>query len=669
VDANWKKVLFLTMCKKKTLTCTSMFRFRTIITYAFCCWSYITSAQTPFVCKGQYYLSLTKSSSTPSQLYRILIDDSGTSISLDTISNDLTAVVNAMGYRITDNFIYGMDPYAATLSRIGSDGLAFPLGKPKGIPDTPIYFAGDVTPDGRFLLLIGLGSGTPQIVKVDLEDAEYSCTFVPLLDNSVSIVDIAFDPFSGELYGHDFRNDRLVIIDPNTGAVNSNFVKVPQVDQLGALFFDSFGNLYGYGSYGTSSQDKFVGINKRTGEMRLLAQGPPSTGQDGCACPYTMELQKTVTPDTTFECTEVIYNFIISNGSGALRPNIKLEDMMPKGLVPIKVVSNPFGGVETLIGNILKIENMSVNPGIDTIKVAVRVDKNSLGDYKNQAVLSGLPISLGETTFSDDPFTFLEKDSTLLHVLPIDLNFIVDSLNICAGDSTWYDVRRYGLSYKWDDGSTDGARFLVSPKDYKLTVTDACEEYIFDISVSSAYSSVNIEIDTLIINLGDSVVLDAVYQNPDNNVAFKWWSSRNDTEIECKDCQSTAVLPLYNCYVYVSMVNSDGCNVKDSVFLRVDKDYQIFAPNIISADGNNINDIFYISGNSKSASGQRLRIYDRWGNLVYDQGPFKLNDSSYGWDGVFRGSEVVLGVYAWTADILFIDKVVKNYFGDLTVIK
>lgn len=631
-----------------------------------CCWK--ISAQTPFVCKGQYYLSLTKSSTTPSQLYRILIDDSGSSISLDTISNNLTAIVNAMGYRITDNFIYGMDPYAATLSKIGSEGVAVPLGKPKGIPDTPIYFAGDVTPDGKYLLLIGLGAGAPQIVKVDLEDPEYLCTFVPLLNTDVSIVDIAFDPFSGELYGHDFRNDRLVIIDPNTGAVNSNFVAAPQVDQLGALFFDSFGNLYGYGSYGTATQDKFVGIDKKTGAMRLLAQGPLSSGQDGCACPYTMALQLTVSPDTTYACTEVVYNFIVSNGSGAVRTGIELHDTLPIGLQPLRILNNPFGGEAKLIGNFLSIDNMTVNPGIDTVKVAVKVDRNALGNYKNQATLSGLPPALGESTLSDNPYTFIENDSTLLHVLPIDLSVIKDTINVCEGDSIFFDAQRYGLNYEWSDGSDEGSRYLYSPGDYNLTVTDACEEYRFDINISSALTSINIVEDTFDVDLGENVWLESVYKSIDSDVMFNWWST-SESEIECKDCQSTFVLPLFSTYFYISMINSEGCVVMDSVYIRVDKDYQIYSPNIISIDGNGINDVFYLSGNSKSANGLRLRIYDRWGNLVYDHGVFNLNDPEYGWDGIFLGQEVVDGVYTWTADIMFIDRVVKSYFGDLTVLR
>ncbi|HMU02365.1 MAG TPA: hypothetical protein PJ990_02025, partial [Saprospiraceae bacterium] len=253
-------------------------------------------AQQPFTCRGQYYLSLTKSGSKSSGLYEVKISENGQNIYLDTISSGLNLVLNGMGYRITDNLIYGVDPSTGALRKVGSDGVAIDLGLPQGLPAGPSYYAGDVTPDGKYLLLIGIG-GRPQIIKVDLADPSYPCTFMALSNNNVSIVDIAFDPFTGILYGHDFINRRLVIIDPDTGEVKGNFLRQNQVDQLGALFFDSFGNLFGYGSYGNFDQDKFVSINKVTGEISLLSQGPLSSGQDGCACPYTLQLQKIVEPE------------------------------------------------------------------------------------------------------------------------------------------------------------------------------------------------------------------------------------------------------------------------------------------------------------------------------------------------------------------------------------
>jgi gliding motility-associated-like protein len=628
----------------------------------------IASSQTPFTCKGQYYLSLTKGGTNSSGLYEVKISDNGQRVLLDTISSGIGLVLNAMGYRITDNFIYGMDPNSSRLRKIGSDGVAVDLGLPKDIPLDPLYYAGDVTPDGRFLLLIGLGGITAQIVKIDLEHPEYQCTFVPMQDRTVGIVDIAFDPFTGILYGHDLRNKRLVIVNPETGAVNTDFSVQSQVDQLGALFFDSFGNLYGYGSFGTLTQDKFVSVNKKTGEISLLAQGPISSGQDGCACPYTLELQKTVYPEIAYPCTEVIYSFIISNGSGILRTGIQLSDTMPEGLIAKSIVSNPFGGNVILKNNIISISGMNVKVGIDTVKVLVEVGPDALGLYRNQAILSGLPEALGSFTNSDNPATFIEKDSTDLLVKPLDLSFITEDYSTCPGDSVLADVSLHGLKYLWSDGDTSSKKWLSSPGNYRLSVKSLCDEKQIDITVKNDLITLNILEDTIFLDLGEKITLLSEYTNSSENVTFLWQAEGND-EVLCITCSDTEVLPLNDGYYKLSMTSEDKCVIADIVYVRVKKDRSVYHPNIISANGDNINDVFFLSGNALSSQGQFLRIFDRWGNKVFESNAFVLNESSSGWDGTFRGKSVVPGVYTWVASLKYIDGFEQWLRGDITVIK
>ena len=625
-------------------------------------------AQQPFTCKGQYYLSLTKSGNPSSGLYEVRFSQNGQSVFLDTISPSIGLVLNAMGYRITDNLIYGMDPGQARLRKIGADGMAVDLGRPQGIPVGPLYYAGDVTPDGRYLLLIGLGGQANQIVRVDLEDPMYTCSFVPMQVSGVGIVDIAFDPFTGILYGHDLSNKRMVIVDPLTGAVDTSFPVQPQVDQLGALFFDSFGNLFGYGAYGTLVQDKFVAIDKKTGIITLLAQGPVSSGQDGCACPYTLELQKTVTPEVAHPCTEVVYNFIVSNGSGILRSGITLTDSMPKGLLVKEIIHNPYGGTVSINENILSITGMDVNVGIDTIKVLVEAGPGTLGIYRNQATLTGLPLALGSFTLSDNPATFLEKDSTDLLITPWDLSFLSDEYHVCAGDSVRVDATVYGISVLWDDGDTRPVKWLRSPGRYRLKASSLCEDKIVDITVSSDLFSLDILEDSIIVNLGESAAFTTAYNASGTGVVFLW-SSDNRQEVLCPECPQTSVVPLEDGYYSLLMQNDEGCKAKDQVFVRVVKKRDVYYPNIISANGDGSNDRFFLTGNAQAARGVYLWIYDRWGNKVFDSSYFELNDSAAGWDGTFKKVPVVPGVYTWTGQLQYIDGFVQFLKGDLTVIR
>ena len=51
---------------------------------------------------------------------------------------------------------------------------------------------------------------------------------------------------------------------------------------------------------------------------------------------------------------------------------------------------------------------------------------------------------------------------------------------------------------------------------------------------------------------------------------------------------------------------------------------------------------------------------------MYDGTP-TLNDRLQGWDGFFNGKPVNPGVYAWMADVRFVDNETLTFSGDVTV--
>ncbi|MFN4081884.1 MAG: gliding motility-associated C-terminal domain-containing protein, partial [Saprospiraceae bacterium] len=64
-----------------------------------------------------------------------------------------------------------------------------------------------------------------------------------------------------------------------------------------------------------------------------------------------------------------------------------------------------------------------------------------------------------------------------------------------------------------------------------------------------------------------------------------------------------------------------------------------------------------------------FRIYNRWGEQVYERFNFQPNDIAIGWDGRFRGQELNPAVFVWTMEVEFIDDVVEQYSGDVTLSK
>lgn len=105
-----------------------------------------------------------------------------------------------------------------------------------------------------------------------------------------------------------------------------------------------------------------------------------------------------------------------------------------------------------------------------------------------------------------------------------------------------------------------------------------------------------------------------------------------------------------------------GCEcVEDTV--------QVFdIPNIFSPNGDGINDTFYAIGKGISEI-RFMRIFDRWGEKVFERTNFQANEPSLGWDGRFKGKPAVSDVFAYHVVLILNDGTEKVLKGDLTLLR
>jgi len=98
--------------------------------------------------------------------------------------------------------------------------------------------------------------------------------------------------------------------------------------------------------------------------------------------------------------------------------------------------------------------------------------------------------------------------------------------------------------------------------------------------------------------------------------------------------------------------------------------HDYFVPNVFSPNDDGINDIFYIfSGPNAIGSILDLRIYDRWGSLVFDHKDLLPDDATKGWDGKMLGKTLNPGVFVWVAEIHFLDGKDITAYGDVTLVR
>ena len=93
---------------------------------------------------------------------------------------------------------------------------------------------------------------------------------------------------------------------------------------------------------------------------------------------------------------------------------------------------------------------------------------------------------------------------------------------------------------------------------------------------------------------------------------------------------------VYTYSVSLEVTNSFGCKNSVIKLLKIEDEFAIFIPNTFTPtkpDGNN--DVFKPSGIGFKSDSFEMRIFDRWGELV-----FKTNDVNKGWDGSIKGGKI-----------------------------
>jgi gliding motility-associated-like protein len=150
-------------------------------------------------------------------------------------------------------------------------------------------------------------------------------------------------------------------------------------------------------------------------------------------------------------------------------------------------------------------------------------------------------------------------------------------------------------------------------------------------------------------------------------VSYQWTPS---DFLVCDTCAFTGVIqPTGNITYTITATNEDGCMATDSVTIFVIKNRPIYIPNVFSPNGDGLNDGFTVFGGPAVAEIRNLKIFDRWGELIFDQDNLPINSEAEGWDGKFKGEPMTSAVFVYLAEVQFIDGEVVLFDGDVTLLR
>jgi gliding motility-associated-like protein len=124
--------------------------------------------------------------------------------------------------------------------------------------------------------------------------------------------------------------------------------------------------------------------------------------------------------------------------------------------------------------------------------------------------------------------------------------------------------------------------------------------------------------------------------------------------------------------ITVEAMGSTACGPSSATIECETLDYippQSYIPNIFSPNGDGINELFFVQSNAEITLVNLIRIYDRWGELIYSASGFVPNDPQYGWDGTMAGKPMNPAVYTYFAELQTVYGKTIVVSGDVTLMR
>jgi gliding motility-associated-like protein len=370
----------------------------------------------------------------------------------------------------------------------------------------------------------------------------------------------------------------------------------------------------------SSIADSYIGCAQGTGSLTAVVNGgvPPYYISWTTPTPQNGPTANSI-PAGTYSINVIDSNLCTSNATGhlidgsSLHHNLYTTDVSCNGFNDGTAAIHLYGGIPpytitwNINGQTLPTQN------VDTSFLP------SLPRFTNYVIIGNTNGCLNDTI----PFTIHEPDT---------MNAIVTSsptaCRVAQNGAIKVDVvgGTQPYTYLWAETlkNTQGMKDIMEGT-YHVTITDA-HNCVYDTAGVVGYDS-----DFVATAVPDFVYDSAasgqlwVTLSQTRNYSYKW--SNSEYLLDADTISSPRLKEMFFPQEFrVDVIDQYGCTAFDSVF--VDVTPNVFTPSAFTPNGDKINDTLTFAFSNYRISNFEIRIYDRWGAVV-----FQSNDPKFKWDG------------------------------------
>ena len=225
--------------------------------------------------------------------------------------------------------------------------------------------------------------------------------------------------------------------------------------------------------------------------------------------------------------------------------------------------------------------------------------------------------------------------------------------------------------------SVDGTNFsdnrlfesLISGADYDLWIQDANGCKLQQDFTMPNQGAEMFELPELIeLRLGEKEIIKPILNIPASTIGEIIWTPADN--LSCSDCLEPQVTAIEDMTYSLKIVDNFGCVDEKTIELKVDLDVGVYVPTAFSPNDDGINDRFTIFGDEGQVQEIiSLKVFDRWGALVFKNENFPPNEDRYGWDGYAHSKDMDPGVFAFFAEIQLVNGARFIQKGEIVLVR
>ncbi len=226
--------------------------------------------------------------------------------------------------------------------------------------------------------------------------------------------------------------------------------------------------------------------------------------------------------------------------------------------------------------------------------------------------------------------------------------------SLCLGQTVQFTATGAQL-YLWTPATGLSSNPIANPiaapvvsTNYRLVATDTlgCQTFTRTIPIAVfPYPTINAGPDVTISG-GTGTQLNATASA--DAILYNWTPA---SQLSCTNCLTPLATPRATTTYIITATNGGTCAATDSVTVTVlCNQSNVFIPNTFSPNGDGMNDVFYPRGTGLYSI-KSLRVFSRWGEMVFGKTNMAPNDISQGWNGQYKGTRAATDVYTYIAEV------------------